>query len=290
MAEVDETSLREKMLSTQPIEWPPIKDGPLEEAITTKIVVDRTGKVRELGTIVSDNPGLSEASEKTIRSMQFKPYLQDGVPVQVVSRITMPFKTVRPAGVEKFDSARNYFERGRHVSFPATGAAQAYILHPTFQVQVAGERSKMASISILGRAMTNGVVVSFASAPNAPDTSKQKNSIYAEIGKAPGKARARQNPFRSDPETIAAGGILYAQHCAECHGSKAEGRKRGPSLLVSEVQRAEPGAIFWILTNGVVRRGMPGWSKLPEPQRCQVVSFLKSLRNPSPIPIEESAP
>jgi cytochrome c oxidase cbb3-type subunit 2 len=133
-------------------------------------------------------------------------------------------------------------------------------------------------------------LVSFASAQNAPGTSKKKNCIYAEIGKAPDKARARQNPMRNDPEAIAAGGILFAQHCAECHGSKAEGRKRGPSLLVSDVQSAEPGAIFWILTNGVVRRGMPVWSKLPEPQRWQLVSFLKSLRSPRPIPIEESAP
>jgi hypothetical protein len=135
--EVEETSLREKLLPVQPVEWSPIKDGPLEGVITTKIVVDRTGKVRELGTIVSDNPGLSEAAGKTIRSMQFKPYLQDGIAVQVVSRITVPFKTVRPAGVETFDSAHNYFERGRHVSFPAAGNGQAYILHATFQVQVA---------------------------------------------------------------------------------------------------------------------------------------------------------
>jgi len=119
---------------------------------------------------------------------------------------------------------------------------------------------------------------------------EKKDSLYAEIGKAPVKARARQNPFENDPEAIAAGGNLYAQHCAECHGSKAEGRKRGPSLLVSEVQRAEPGAIFWILTNGVVRRDMPVWSKLPEPQRWQLVSFLKSLRSPSPTPVEKSSP
>jgi len=132
--------------------------------------------------------------------------------------------------------------------------------------------------------------VSFASAQNLPGTSKEKNFIYAEIEKAPDKARARENPLRNDREAIAAGGILFAQHCAECHGSKAEGRKRGPSLLVSEVQSAEPGAIFWILTNGVVRRGMPVWSKLPEPQRWQLVSFLKSLRNPSSLPVEESAP
>jgi len=135
--EVEETLLRKNLLPMEPMEWPPLKDGPLEGAITTKIVVDRTGKVRELGSILSDNPGLSEAAGRSIGSMQFNPYLQDGAPVQVISRMTMPFKTVRPAGVETFDSAHNYFERGRHVSFPAAGSGPPYILHATFQVKVA---------------------------------------------------------------------------------------------------------------------------------------------------------
>ncbi len=102
-------------------------------------------------------------------------------------------------------------------------------------------------------------------------------SVYAEIGKAPDKARAKRNPMEKDPQGAAAGGILYGQHCAECHGDAGEGSKRGPSLRAAEVQNAEPGAIFWILTNGVVRKGMPVWSKLPEPQRWQIVSYIKSL-------------
>lgn len=102
-------------------------------------------------------------------------------------------------------------------------------------------------------------------------------SVYAEIAKAPEKARAKQNPLEKDPEAVAAGRILFEQRCAECHGDHAEGGKKGPSLRASEIQNAEPGAIFWILTNGVVRKGMPVWSKLPEPQRWQLVSFIKSL-------------
>jgi mono/diheme cytochrome c family protein len=66
-------------------------------------------------------------------------------------------------------------------------------------------------------------------------------------------------------------------HCAECHGEMAEGGKKAPSLLADEVQQAAPGALFWLLTNGVVRHGMPVWSKLPEPQRWQLVSYIKSL-------------
>jgi mono/diheme cytochrome c family protein len=107
---------------------------------------------------------------------------------------------------------------------------------------------------------------------------KNDKAVYAEIAKAPKKERAKRNPFENDADAVAAGGKLFAQHCAECHGNMAEGGKKGPSLREDEVQSAAPGALFWVLTNGVVRRGMPVWSKLPEPQRWQIVSFLKSLR------------
>lgn len=125
----------------------------------------------------------------------------------------------------------------------------------------------------------------------ADNLSQTKNdgSVYAEIAKAPEKARARRNPFESDAAAIAAGSKLFAQHCAECHGNMAEGGKKGPSLREDEVHRAAPGALFWVLTNGVVRRGMPVWSKLPEPQRWQIVSFLKSLRDTSMGPIDTGA-
>jgi len=58
--------------------------------------------------------------------------------------------------------------------------------------------------------------------------------------------------------------------------------KKAPSLLVPEVQDATPGALFWVLTNGVVRRGMPVWSKLPEAQRWQMVSYLETLKTSPP--------
>jgi len=111
-------------------------------------------------------------------------------------------------------------------------------------------------------------------------TPKKENSIYAELAKAPAKAAARRNPLESDPDAVAAGSKLFQQHCAECHGEAANGGRKGPSLRADEVQQATPGTLFWLLTNGVVRRGMPVWSKLPEPQRWQLVSFIKSLSAP----------
>ena len=135
---VDETTLRKNLVPVGPVVWPAQQDGPLDGVVTTEIVVDRAGKVREVGTILSDNPGLSETAGKIIGGMEFEPYLRDGVAVQVVSRVTMPFKTVRPAGVETLDSARSYFERGRLASFPAAGNGPAYLLRATFQARVAG--------------------------------------------------------------------------------------------------------------------------------------------------------
>jgi mono/diheme cytochrome c family protein len=106
------------------------------------------------------------------------------------------------------------------------------------------------------------------------------NMLYAELHKAPPKQAARRNPLENDPDAVAAGRKLFGMHCAECHGETAEGgkgSKKGPSLRAPEVQQSSAGSLFWLLSNGVVRRGMPVWSKLPEAQRWQLVKYIQSL-------------
>ena len=105
----------------------------------------------------------------------------------------------------------------------------------------------------------------------------EPTSDYSELEKAPAKYRAKVNPMAKDKDSIPAGKILFEQHCAECHGENASGTKKAPSLRAQEVQTAPPGTLFWILSNGIVRKGMPVWSKLPEPQRWQLISFIQSL-------------
>jgi mono/diheme cytochrome c family protein len=117
--------------------------------------------------------------------------------------------------------------------------------------------------------------------PPAPAAPKYDPTIYAELQKAPEKARNRANPLQNDRDAVAAGAILFEQHCAECHGNAAEGTRKAPSLLVPEVRSATPGTLFWLITNGVVRKKMPVWSKLPEPQRWQLVRYIKSLGGPA---------
>lgn len=111
--------------------------------------------------------------------------------------------------------------------------------------------------------------------------SRHDESVDVVLARVPAKARAKRNPFANDSEAAAAGKKLFEQHCAECHGETADGGKRGPSLRVGQLQQATEGDIFWILTNGIVRHGMPAWSKLPEPQRWQIVAFLREFDGPS---------
>ncbi|GAC1684129.1 MAG: hypothetical protein PVS2B2_23210 [Candidatus Acidiferrum sp.] len=113
---------------------------------------------------------------------------------------------------------------------------------------------------------------------------------YDELEKAPEKARARRNPLDTNSRALAGGRILFEDHCAECHGLTAQGSKKAPSLRAPQVQNATPGTLFWILTNGVVRRGMPVWSRLPEPQRWQLVRYLKSLGLAPPAASPEVPP
>jgi len=111
-----------------------------------------------------------------------------------------------------------------------------------------------------------------------------QNKPFQQILKSvPEKARLKRNPMADDPEATVAGQKLFEQHCAECHGKAAEGRRKAPALAGPEMQQATPGEIFWIISNGVVRHGMPPWARLPEPERWQIVTFLRSNSAQGPL-------
>jgi mono/diheme cytochrome c family protein len=121
------------------------------------------------------------------------------------------------------------------------------------------------------------VSMTLASRAQNKNDRKTEESVYAELGKAPAKYQQMRNPMANDPEAPAAGAVLFEEHCESCHGKEAVGGTKAPSLRAREVQDAAPGAVFWILTNGVVRKKMPVWSKLPEPERWQLVTYIQSL-------------
>jgi mono/diheme cytochrome c family protein len=89
--------------------------------------------------------------------------------------------------------------------------------------------------------------------------------------------RQRVNPYAGQADAVAAGGRLFADHCAQCHGPDALGRGKRPSLRSDRVQNATDGEIFWLLKNGNLSRGMPTWAALPEQSRWQIIAYVKSL-------------
>jgi mono/diheme cytochrome c family protein len=98
------------------------------------------------------------------------------------------------------------------------------------------------------------------------------------VRQVPLKASLRSNPFEGEPRARAAGGKLFARECAPCHGMNGGGIGKAPPLNLADVQQAAPGALFWILRNGSLKRGMPSFAHLPEPQRWQIVTYLKTLK------------
>jgi mono/diheme cytochrome c family protein len=98
------------------------------------------------------------------------------------------------------------------------------------------------------------------------------------FARVPDKDRMRHNPFDGNQTAAAAGAKLFGQNCASCHGDDASGRNEHPSLRTDRIRRATPGELQWLLTNGSMKKGMPSWSRLPEQQRWQIVSYLKSLQ------------
>src|SRR5262249_44346010 len=125
---------------------------------------------------------------------------------------------------------------------------------------------------LMSRNATQGAPPEEYGAPPAVFTKPSwQRPVFAHV---PFKDRLKRNPLADDPDAPVAGLKLFEQHCSNCHGTGGEGTRRAPPLASPQMQHSTPGEIFWILTNGLVRRGMPSWSRLPEPQRWQVVSFL----------------
>ncbi len=97
--------------------------------------------------------------------------------------------------------------------------------------------------------------------------------------RVPAKDHARPNPVAGRPEAIHAGAILYRDHCQQCHQADAAGDgKKKPSLKTDTVRSATDGDLEWFLRQGDLGHGMPSWSSLPEAQRWQIITYLRSLQ------------
>jgi mono/diheme cytochrome c family protein len=98
------------------------------------------------------------------------------------------------------------------------------------------------------------------------------------LQQAPEKEADRANPYDRQDAAARAGYKLFRKECSGCHGSSGRGTGRAPVLASSAIRQASDGQIFWVLRNGSLKHGMPSFSHLPEQQRWQIITYLKTLK------------
>jgi|GEM_PF-1808268 mono/diheme cytochrome c family protein len=104
----------------------------------------------------------------------------------------------------------------------------------------------------------------------------------ADKWEAPADAAAKPNPEAQNPDAPAVGRKLYMRTCVGCHEEDGSGKDTGAAnLRSSEVQSQSDGALFWKVSNGNTAAGMPSFASLPETDRWDVVTFLRTLKDSS---------
>jgi mono/diheme cytochrome c family protein len=95
---------------------------------------------------------------------------------------------------------------------------------------------------------------------------------------APANAASKSNPLAGRPDAEPGGRKIFQQRCVTCHADDGRGTPKGPDLTQPDVQSESDGALFWKITSGNTREGMPTFSSLPEAQRWQLVLRIRSLQ------------
>lgn len=90
--QVTESTTQALALNTPPIVWPPVREGKTEGVMSVYVSVDRTGHVREVWPLVSNNLELNEAARKQLLQWQYKPY-NNGSLSQMEAVLTFAFAT-----------------------------------------------------------------------------------------------------------------------------------------------------------------------------------------------------
>jgi glucose/arabinose dehydrogenase len=104
---------------------------------------------------------------------------------------------------------------------------------------------------------------------------------------APADSLSVKNPYSGQSK---AGKEVYTRNCGSCHGIGGKGTGNVPPLVNDAVRSAPAGAIFWFITRGDKDNGMPSWAGLPEEQRWQVISYMKSLNSVSAVAGQTDTP
>ena len=126
------------------------------------------------------------------------------------------------------------------------------------------------------------------SARPEPSALEQRVALFMRGWMTPSTYKGLPNPVSASDENFVAAREHFADHCASCHGNDGSGATemgrnlypKAPDMRLPRTQRLSDGELFYIIENGVMLTGMPGWSTgTPEGEKAswQLVHFIRRL-------------
>jgi len=122
--------------------------------------------------------------------------------------------------------------------------------------------------------------------PSKFETQFMTASVHAAVRR---KAPEATNPVPFSDDNLIAGGKLYANNCAGCHGNIGSSEDIGDSLFPPIPQFAKVGTayteaqIFWVTKHGVRRTGMFANGKwINDKDLWTMAAFIKRIRELPP--------
>ena len=114
----------------------------------------------------------------------------------------------------------------------------------------------------------------------------------------PATYKGLKNPVSATDENFLAAREHFADHCASCHANDGSGNTemgrnlypKAPDMRLPRTQQLTDGELFYIIENGVMLTGMPGWSTgTPEGENSswQLVHFIRRLPSLTPDDLQE---
>jgi mono/diheme cytochrome c family protein len=136
------------------------------------------------------------------------------------------------------------------------------------------------------------------SAREQPSAIETRAALFMRSWMTPSVYKGMQNPVANTPENFAAAREHFADHCSSCHGNDGSGNTemgrnlypKVPDMRLPRTQELSDGEIFYIIENGVMLTGMPGWStNSPDGERAswQLVHFIRRLPTLTPEDLAE---
>jgi mono/diheme cytochrome c family protein len=126
------------------------------------------------------------------------------------------------------------------------------------------------------------------SAREQPSWLEAQAAVFMRGWMTPSIYKGLKNPVSDTQENFVAAREHFADHCASCHANDGSGNTemgrnlypKAPDMRLPRTQQLSDGELFYIIENGVMLTGMPGWSTgTPEGEQSswQLVHFIRRL-------------